>query len=339
MSKRTERITSLFSAPQPDVLAADNNAVLLPRVSSGSVRSLKDSFSGFERENEELREQIAKGTMIVSLDPDLIDPSPFKDRFKDLDGSTFDALKTSISQKGQEVPILVREHPTLPGRYQSAYGHRRVRAAKELALPVKAIVRALTDEHLVVAQGLENSAREDLSFIERAMFAMRLDDAGYARTIIQEALTIDRAEVSKMLSIGRSVPMDVVEAIGRAPKVGRQRWVALGEAMKGAGALKRVKAALARQDFEPLASDARFLRVLAAANKEASSDVPAKPVRRRVTSGGGEEIARLVESDREIRVSIDRKMQEGFAAFLIDQLPELFDRYRRTEKEEDSSGG
>ena len=54
MSKRTDTIKSLFTAPQSNTLSADNMPGALPRVSSGSVRSLKDSFSGVEKENEEL---------------------------------------------------------------------------------------------------------------------------------------------------------------------------------------------------------------------------------------------------------------------------------------------
>src|SRR5437588_5614889 len=148
MSKRTDTIKSLFTAPQSNTLSADNVPGALPRVSSGSVRSLKDSFSEVEKENEELRERIASGAVILEIDPSLIDPSPLSDRFRDNDDSSFAALKQSIAQRGQEVPILVREHPETKGRYQSAYGHRRVRATRELGISVKAILRSLSDEAL-----------------------------------------------------------------------------------------------------------------------------------------------------------------------------------------------
>ena len=134
MNKRTDTIKNLFATPQSNALSADNAPAALPRVSSGSVRSLKDSFSEVERENEDLRERIASGAVIAEIDPLLIDPSPLADRFRDHDDSSFEALKQSIAQRGQEVPILVREHPEIKGRYQSAYGHRRVRATRELGI-------------------------------------------------------------------------------------------------------------------------------------------------------------------------------------------------------------
>ena len=94
------------------------------------------------------------------------------------DASDFiDAIRIT----GQQVPILVRPHPEIEGRYQIAYGHRRARAARELGRPVRAVVRQMSDAELVVAQGQENSARRDLSFIERALYAAKLERAGFDR--------------------------------------------------------------------------------------------------------------------------------------------------------------
>src|SRR5690606_3038745 len=130
MSKRTQSIRSMFSAPTEETLSPDNNAPM-PRVTSGAVRSLKDTFSGVERDYQELREKLSSGTVTIELDPQLVDPSPFADRFSEQHAASFEALKLSIEERGQEIPILVREHPDVPGRYQSAYGHRRVRRSEE----------------------------------------------------------------------------------------------------------------------------------------------------------------------------------------------------------------
>ena len=199
MSKRTDTIKSLFTAPHTAPLSADNNAPPPARVSAGAVRSLKDSFSEVEKENQALRDKLAAGVTIIEVDPWLVDPSPVADRFRDDDANADEVLKQSIAQRGQEVPILMRENPIKPGRFQSAYGHRRVRITRELGILVKAILKPLSDEELVIAQGLENGPREDLSFIERAMFAMHIEDAGHKRSVVQDALAIDRAEASKLI--------------------------------------------------------------------------------------------------------------------------------------------
>lgn len=335
MSKRTDTIRSLFTAPQAETLSADNSHAALPRVSSGSVRSLKDSFSGVERENDDLRRQIESGALVIEVDPILIDPSPVTDRFKEQDDASFEALKASIQQRGQEIPILIRDHPTAPGRYQSAYGHRRVRAARELGRPVKAVLRKLSDQDLVVAQGVENSAREDLSFIERAVFAMRLEDAGHERSIVQEALSIDRAEASKLLSVARSIPSDLIEAIGRAPKVGRGRWQSLSEAMKSSEAQKRAKAATESPGFSERESDARFLAVLSAASKVADEDKSSASTAQAITAPSGQQIARVQHAGRELKVILNRATNAGFATFLVEQLPSLFETYVETRQSED----
>jgi ParB family chromosome partitioning protein len=330
MSKRTDTIKSLFTTPQSSTLSADNVPAALPRVSSGSVRSLKDSFSEVEKENEELRERIASGAVILEIDPSLIDPSPLSDRFRDNDDSSFEALKESIAQRGQEVPILVREHPEAKGRYQSAYGHRRVRATRELGISVKAILRSLSDEALVVAQGLENAPREDLSFIERASFAMHIEDAGHSRSIVQDAMSIDRAEASKLIAVARSVPPEVVRAIGKAPKVGRGRWQSFAELIKDAAALKRVRAAIVEPKFAERETDARFLAAFSAASRPSSPRTSKPPEEKPVLSASGDKIAHVRQVERELKLTIDKNVPTTFAAFLVDQLPALFDAFSKT---------
>jgi ParB family chromosome partitioning protein len=292
---------------------------------------MKESFSGVERENEELRGQLASGAMILEIDPTLVDPSPIADRFDETSDVGFEALKASIGQRGQEVPILVREHPSGDGRYQSAYGHRRVKAARELGIPVKAIVRSLTDEDLVVAQGVENSARQDLSFIERAVFAMRLEDAGHERSVVQEALSIDRAEASKLLSVVRAVPADLVSAIGRAPKVGRGRWQALADTLKSSpSAVKAARAAIKKSDFRSRDSDARFLSVLSAITSTLRQKPPSKRDTQAVVAVSGEALALVSQGGRDLKISFDQALDAAFASFLIEQLPALFEAYKAT---------
>jgi hypothetical protein len=61
----------------------------------------------------------------------------------------FESLVDSMRENGQQVPILVRPQSASPGRYQVAYGRRRLRAAALLGRMVRAIVQTLTDNELV----------------------------------------------------------------------------------------------------------------------------------------------------------------------------------------------
>ena len=332
MSKRTDTIKNLFAASQTIPLSDDNNRPVHPRVSAGAVRSLKDSFSEVEKENQKLREELALGMTIIEIDPTLIDPSPVSDRFREDDTTSFETLKQSIAQSGQEVPILVREHPTNPGRYQSAYGHRRIRAARELGLPIKAVLKPLSDEALVVAQGLENGSREDLSFIERAIFAMRIEDAGHKRSVVQHALSIDRAEASKLIAVAKAIPHDIVEAIGKAPKIGRGRWQAFADLLTDAEALNRTRDAITVSAFATRDTDKRFLIAFSAASRRAEKQV-SKAVRLLpVIASGGQRIGQIQQADRELKLTIDKNVPASFAEFLVEQLPHLFDAFSASDE-------
>jgi len=174
---------------------------------------------------QEFAEKARSEGGILELDPDLIDVSPFRDPLPDDDPEDFEEFKRSLSEEGQKVPIQVRPHPTVAGRYQVAYGHRRLRAAKELGLQVKATPVDLSDHDLVVAQGIENGARQDLSWIERALFAKTMEDADIKPRNIKAALSISDQELARMRGVYSTIPEDVIELIGRAPKVGRPRWM------------------------------------------------------------------------------------------------------------------
>ena len=121
----------------------------------------------------------------------------------DTDDSGFDELVEAIRERGQDTPVLVRPHPKVAGRYMVVFGHRRVRAARALGRKVRAVVKDSKDREHVVAQGQENSARQNLSFIERARFARKLDQSSFRRGRLHGpgALTVDRATLSKMLSV------------------------------------------------------------------------------------------------------------------------------------------
>jgi ParB family transcriptional regulator, chromosome partitioning protein len=325
MSKRTDTIRSLFAQPPSPVLSADNSQAEPRRVPAGAVRSMKETFSDIERENEALRARLGEGEWVVEIDPDLIDPSPFADRFAQEDDASFETLKQSIAERGQEIPVLLRASVTAPGRYQTAFGHRRVRAAGLLGRTVKAIVRALSDDELVVAQGLENSAREDLSFIERAVFALRLETSGRSRSIIQQALAIDRAEASKLISVAKSVPGDLILSIGRAPKIGRGRWQEFAECLRDNAALERAQAVATTAAFVKADGDQRFTLALNAAKQLNKPPAPEVIAIKDVT---GQAIAEIRASQRDVKVTVANSAGSAFAQFLTARLPELFEEFR-----------
>ena len=237
-----------------------------PRAASGAVKAMGLTLGAITREAEEarhLRQALTEGERIVSLDPALVENSFVTDRLtqEERDDADFLALVESIRQAGQQSPILVRPHPEKDGRYQTAYGHRRLRAVARLGLKVKAIVRPLGDDDLVLAQGKENAERRNLSFIERALFAKALTERGFDRKVVGEALSIDKTELSRLIQVADSVPEQIVRGIGPAPKAGRPRWMALGELLSSEGARMRAIDEVSSEACRAADSDRRFAMV------------------------------------------------------------------------------
>lgn len=257
---RKDAIDTLFLKKQPatDRAAVDKSTA---RVRTGAISAMGSSLQEMAegaKAAARLQDQLATGEAVVSLDPSMIDGSPIADRLPSDVDPKFEQLEASISQEGQQVPVLVRPHPEAAGRYQIVYGRRRLRAAVNLRREVSAIVRNLTDCELVVAQGRENLNRADLSFIEKALFALRLEDAGFDRATIIAALSTDKADLSRYITVARGIPLNLATQIGPASKAGRSRWVALAEGLGKPKATDAIEAMLGSEQFKQSDSDTRF---------------------------------------------------------------------------------
>ena len=298
----------------------------------GAIGAISRSIAGLTNaasDAERLRAQLTAGQAIVELDPQLLDPSPIADR---LNGHDVSELMESIKVSGQQVPILVRPHPEAQGRYQIAYGHRRARALKEIGKPIKAVVRQLTDEELVVAQGQENNARRDLSYIERALYAARLEKAGHTRDTIMAALAVDKTQLSKLISSVMKIPTDIIEAIGPAPSFGRNRWVALAAKFDSDDQASFVaRSAISSPEFVNVDTDKRFEvieKALQEPRQRSRSDAQT------VLSASGRKVGRITKSGRDLKISIDKKFDAAFVEFLVSKLPGLADEFSKASEED-----
>lgn len=293
------------------------------RVVAGAIGAVSRSLDQFQSDLQTAQDLVASGAAVIDLDPAEIDASDLKDRLE-INTDDHTALANAIRENGQQVPILVRPHPDMPGRYQVAYGHRRLAACRDIGFRVRAVVRKLTDRELFVAQGQENSARKDLSFIERALFARRLEERGIDREAIMSALDVDKTEVSKLISVARAVPSDLVEAIGPAPKAGRPRWLALAERSSRARIQRSVTALISSDDFRARPTDDRFKLVFDAMAPNAKQ----KPKAQKWVSEDGTNIARIDRNETACVLSINEKSAPMFGQFLIDQLPVLYAAFK-----------
>lgn len=273
-----------------------------------------------------------KTRAVIDLDPGLIDPGGLEDRLEH-DAEDHARLMASLAEYGQQVPVLVRPNPEAPGRYQIVYGRRRVLALRELGQTVKAMVRDLDDEALVMAQGQENAARRDLSFIEKASFARRMAEAGYKRRVICDALHVDKTSLSKMLSVCERIPEAVIRTIGAAPGVGRDRWVRLAQAMTSDETPENEARALCHGHT----SDARFEALLKAVTLGQRRAAAATRARNKgamtgpaddILSADGQVLARARRSGRAVTLDLGGTADPGFSDWLLAELPQLYRRWQ-----------
>ena len=290
---RKDLLKNLMTAPVPD----DGRAPL-PRSDRGAIGAVSKSINEL------------KSRAIIEVPADMIDDAGIEDRLDD-DPAGIEALMSSIREYGQQVPVLLRHSPNVEGRYDIVFGRRRVAALRRLGLPVKAMVRSLNDRELVVAQGQENSARKDLSFIEKANFARQMVAAGYDRKLVCDALSIDKTVISRMLTVVEALPDRLIRAIGAAPSAGRDRWLALAQKAQGRPV----------EDLVPLAvgpdSDTRFAAVLSALNTP-----PARPAAQVLASADGATLGQVRRSKAKTVIELDRSGHD-FADWLIDRMAEL----------------
>jgi ParB family chromosome partitioning protein len=283
----------------------------------GAIGQSLGEFNEKAKRAEEIERKLTAGQVIIELDPALIDPSFISDRMPSSADGLAD-LTEAIREHGQFNPILVRPHPEIAGRFQVAFGHRRLRAVTSLGRQIKSVVRDLTDEQLVIAQGQENHERKDLSYIEKARFAHRLEQR-FSRATIMASLSIYKSDLSNMLSVVSKIPEEIIDAIGPAPGIGRRSWIELADYLSKGKTASAVRKAALDPGLAPLTSDERFKRVLAS-TKERSIPVQSENWR----AANGEPLATVVQNAKRISLTIDRQKAPEFADFVLNRLRDLY---------------
>lgn len=302
----------------PAAVKADNDVA--DYAIRGATRSIMQSF-----------EELSKSS-VVDLAPDLVDASFVSDRL-DEDDEEFQTLLEVIRAQGQDTPILVRPHPSLPGRYQTVFGHRRLKVAQRLGRPVRAVVKTISDRDHIVAQGQENAARANLSFIERTLFAQHILDKGHDAETVKLALAIDETTFSKMRSVSSKIPDAVILAIGAAKNVGRDRWWQLSKLFEKPTSAERAIGTVDQAGFSELASDARFDRIfdlLAHADKPVRK--PASATTRAWASADKTVKAKVTNTGKAFTLALGARDASPFGAYISSQLDELYRAFREAQR-------
>ena len=280
--------------------------------------------------------RLLEGETIVEIDPALIDVSFVSDRLSG-DDEAYQELKQSIRDGQQDSPALLRPHPSMDGRYMTVFGHRRVRVAKELGRMVRAVIKPMDDIAHVLAQGQENTARADLSFIEKAVFAKRLLDHGQSKDVIQSALTIDGTLLSRMTSVAGTIPDTLIHAIGPAKQIGRDRWEAMKKLLGHSDNIAVADAVTRENGFAQLDSTARFelvhSRLSGTGIKPKARSRRKAPQRRAWTANNGRIKGVIGRAGKAFTISLTAQDSAEFGTFIEQRLDALYQSYLEENQE------
>lgn len=144
---------------------------------------------------------------------ELISPNPDQPR-RSFTQSQLDDLANSIRTKGVIQPLIVREDPTQPDRFQIVAGERRWRAAQMAQLhEVPVLVRTLDDTEVLEIAIIENIQRADLNPIEEAAgYRQLMFKFGHTQEKLAEALGKSRSHIANLLRL-LNLPETVQEMV------------------------------------------------------------------------------------------------------------------------------
>jgi ParB family chromosome partitioning protein len=153
------------------------------------------------------------GGAVRALPLDLLEPNPFQPRTF-MDASALDELTQSIRTQGILQPLLVRPHPSTPGRFQIVAGERRWRAAGAAGLhEVPTLVREMADTEAAAVALVENLQRQDLNPIDEADgFNRLISQFGLTQDALGQAVGKSRSHVANTLRL-LNLPQGVKEAV------------------------------------------------------------------------------------------------------------------------------
>lgn len=297
----------------------------------GAVTRSIDALAAKADAAKEIEAKLAAGEIVIELEADEIEESFISDRLAHSD-EQFQELVEAMRVRGQDSPILVRPHPEKSGVYQIAFGHRRARAARLLGRPVRAVVKALTDRDHVIAQGQENSARADLSFLERATFAGELETRGFDRETIMAALSADKTTVSKMLSVVNRIPKSVRSAIGPALTIGRDRWHELATRFDDPANEDKAVEFLARERVKSRTPEDRFNLVSGHLSKKEPTET-VKPAAVEWSRRDGAVRASIKTNGSQYTIALKAAQAPAFGAYITQNLDRLYEAFRAENKQ------
>ncbi|WP_163851930.1 plasmid partitioning protein RepB [Pseudooceanicola aestuarii] len=258
------------------------------------------------------------------IDVSEIAESEIADRFDVAVG--LDDLVESIRSSGQQLPALLRYRRGAGPRYEVVYGRRRIAACRILGIKVRAYIKEMDQREALVSQALENSARLERSFIEQAIFAVKLEEQGFTRAEIGDVLAVDKGTLSKLINVARDVPDPVIYAIGAAHDAGRRPWLELRRLINAETAPPETELiALIPESGNPAEKLAALLAALQQFESRQGNGPPS-PV---VEAPAPDRPVIFRARGKRLTIEVADKDEEGFIGFISEKLETLYHDWKK----------
>lgn len=142
-------------------------------------------------------------------------PNPDQPR-RTFEQTALDDLAASIREKGIIQPIIVRQDPTDPSRYQIVAGERRWRAAQLANLhDIPVLIREFDDTEVLEVAIIENIQRADLNPVDEASgYKHLMERFGHTQDQLSKVLGKSRSHVANQMRL-LALPDAVLDLLAR----------------------------------------------------------------------------------------------------------------------------
>ena len=141
----------------------------------------------------------------------------------------------------------------------------------------------------------------------------------FSRKAVEQALTVNHSQVVWFKQVTDAVPDEILVAIGRAPKIGRPRWLQFAEVIAKPGNVKKARAIILTGGFLAQSSDDRFSHLAKELTEKKS-----EPAQHAVWADPkGRKLASFTYTDTKCTVQIDRRDDPDFAEYLYSKLGDI----------------
>lgn len=171
-------------------------------MSANERKALGRGFSALLQSVESPSPAEEETTDITEIAVDQIGLNPHQPR-KEFDQEKLEELAQSIRTRGVIQPILVRNSPDNPTKYELVAGERRLRASKLAGYDkIPVIVKDIKDQELREIALIENIQRHDLNPLEEAQaYRDLLEEHGYTQEDLAKRVGKSRSAISNMIRL------------------------------------------------------------------------------------------------------------------------------------------